>query len=451
MTRHRKLTKIEKIGFGAGDTAVNISLMSIALLLTFFYTDIFGLDLKQMAFLFLIVRLIDAVTDPLMGWITDRVNSRYGRYRPWIGLAAIPFGISVYLVFANPDIPHEQKIVWAYATYIFNTIMFTVVTIPYISLIGVITDSPEERLSANAYRFVMAKMAVLFITTFLTALATWFGNGDKAEGFGAAMAIMAITSSIALLFCFTTTTERVEAPINKSPVKEQIFLLFKNDQWATLATASVFMIIGFVIRGSIAFHYATYYLLIDGGVWFAVFMSMWAIGGITATFFSAWLTARFCKVKIFEYSMFSAAAVAAVMFFSVGQGDIALGIFFYFLVCFMSEINTPIFWASITEVIDYGEHKSGKRVSGLTFGSFSFLQKFGMGVAGFAVGQMLAYLGYLPGVEQSETTLTGMSLMISVIPGAFFLATGIVMRRYIISNEYYKANLASLREPKSTL
>ena len=451
MTLHRKLTTIEKIGFGAGDTAVNISLMSIALLLTFFYTDIFGLDLKQMAFLFLIVRLIDAVTDPLMGWITDRVNSRYGRYRPWIGLAAIPFGISVYLVFANPDIPHEQKIVWAYATYIFNTIMFTVVTIPYISLIGVITDSPEERLSANAYRFVMAKMAVLFITTFLTALATWLGNGDKAVGFGAAMAVMAVTSSIALLFCFTTTKERVKAPINKTPVKEQIFLLFKNDQWVTLATAVVFMMIGFVIRGSIAFHYATYYLLIDGGVWFAVFMSMWAIGGITATFVSAWLTARFCKVKTFEYSMFAAAAVSAVMFISVGQGDIALGIFFYFLVCFLSEINTPIFWASITEVIDYGEYKSGKRVSGLTFGSFSFLQKLAMGIAGFAVGLMLANLGYVPGVEQSETTLTGMSLMISVIPGTFFLATGIVMRRFIISNQYYRTNLASLRHSKTPL
>jgi len=451
MTPHRKLTKIEKIGFGAGDTAVNISLMSIALLLTFFYTDIFGLDLGHMAFLFLIVRLIDAITDPLMGWITDRVNSRYGRYRPWIGLAAIPFGISVYLVFANPDLPYEQKIVWAYVTYIFNTIMFTIVTIPYISLIGVITDSPEERLSANAYRFVMAKGAVLFITTFLTALATWLGNGNKAEGFGAAMAIMALTSSIALLFCFSTTTERVAAPVNKYPVKEQIYLLFKNDQWVTLATAFVFMMIGFVIRGSIAFHYATYYLLIDGGVWFAVFMSMWAIGGIAATFVSTWLTAIFCKVRIFEYSMFSAAAAAAIMFFSVGQGDIALGIIFYFLVCFLSEINTPIFWASITEVIDYGEYKSGKRVSGLTFGSFSFLQKLAMGIAGFFVGQMLAYLGYLPGVAQSDIALTGMSLMISIIPGTFFLATAIVMRRFIVSNEYYKANLASLRESKNPL
>lgn len=149
--------------------------------------------------------------------------------------------------------------------------------------------------------------------------------------------------------------------------------------------------------------------------------------------------------------MFSAAAVSAVMFISVGQGDIALGIIFYFLVCFFSEINTPIFWSSITEVIDYGEYKSGKRVSGLTFGSFSFLQKLAMGIAGFFVGQMLAYLGYIPGVEQSDMALTGMSLMISIIPGAFFLATAIVMRRFIISNQYYKTNLASLRKSKSPL
>ena len=437
MLANKKLTSAEKLGYGAGDAAVNISIMSMSLLLTFFYTDIFGLDPRDMAFLFLIVRLIDAVTDPLMGWITDRVNTRYGRYRPWIGFAAVPFAVSVYLVFANPDIAPENKLLWAYASYIFNTLMFTVVTIPYISLIGVITQSPEERLSANAFRFVIAKGAVLFVTTFLTALATWLGDGDKAQGFGSAMAIMAAISCVALLICFGSTKERITPDIEQTPIKEQIKTLFKNDQWVTLGIACVLTMTGYLVRASIAFHYATYYLLIEGGVAFAVFMSMWAVAGISATFASNWLTARYCKIKVFRYSMFATAAVAVAMFFMVGQGDWVLEICFYFLFCFCSDINTPIFWASIAEVIDYGEHKSGKRVSGLTYGSFSFFQKFGMGVAGLIVGLLLAYFQYSPGEAQSPFTLTGINLMMSLIPGMCFLVTGFVMRGYIISNEYY--------------
>ncbi len=441
MSVANKLTIAEKLAFGAGDVAVNISLMSMSLLLTYFYTDIFGLKPEHMAVLFLVVRLVDAVTDPLMGWLTDRITGRRGRYLPWIGFAAIPFGLSLYLVFMTPDLTYGEKVIWAYATYIFNTLMFTVVTIPYISLIGVITDKPEERLSANAYRFVMAKTSVLVVTSGLSALATFLGGGDKAMGFGAAMGIMAIISVIALFACYRFTTEHQVADIQKSSLREQVKHLLKNDQWVVLGLASVLMMIGFLVRGSIAFHYATYYLSIQNEVIFALFMSMWALGGITATFLSAFLTARFCKLKVFRYSLFLAAVVGLFMFLLVDPGDMVAGICFYFFLCLFSDINTPIFWSSISEVIDYGERKSGLRVSGLVFGSISFLQKFGMGMAGLIIGMLLAYYSYQPGQSQSEFTLSGISMMMSLIPATFFLFTGLVMMKFVITNDYYIENL----------
>ena len=138
-----KLSVLEKVGYGSGDMAVNVVISSMMLIITFFYTDVFGLKPEDLAFLFLAVRLIDAVTDPIMGIITDKYTTRWGRYRPYFLVMAIPFAISVFLTFSTPDWEYNSKLVWAYSTYIFVTIMFTVVTIPYISIIGVMTDNPK--------------------------------------------------------------------------------------------------------------------------------------------------------------------------------------------------------------------------------------------------------------------------------------------------------------------
>ncbi len=161
-TNQQKFRVLEKIGYGSGDAAVNVVISSMFLIITFFYTDVFGLKPKDMALLFLLVRFIDAITDPLMGTITDKYKSKYGRYRPYFLYLAVPFGLSVFLTFMTPDFDYTGKMIYAYATYIFMTLMFTSVTIPYISLIGVMTSDPKEKLSANGYRLFFAKVAAFF-------------------------------------------------------------------------------------------------------------------------------------------------------------------------------------------------------------------------------------------------------------------------------------------------
>ena len=440
-----KMSRLQKLAFGSGDVAINISLMSVSLLLTYFYTDIVGLQPQHIAFLLLIVRVIDAITDPIMGAITDRIISKEGRYRPWIGISAIPFGVSVYLMFTTPAFDYEGKLAWAYGTYILNSLMFTLVTIPYISLIGVITNSPAEKLSANTYRFSLAKTSVLIVTSGLTFLATWLGDGNLAAGFGKAMAIMSALSTAALLFCYAKTSEKVKHTPTSDSEWLQLRLLINNDQWRILATACVLLMTGFLIRSSIAIHYAVYFLdLNSGGLTFALFMSLWAVAGIVATLSSSWLTERYCKIKVFRYSLFLAALTGFVMFFAVGKGEVLLGMSFYFLLCFFSDINTPIFWAAISEVVDYGEKQQGIRVSGLSYGSFSFLQKLGMGLAGFIVGILLDLFGYIAGAQQTPFALTGIALMMSAIPAFLFLAAGLVMNRYIISSRYAEDNLRTI-------
>ncbi|MGB3144268.1 MAG: MFS transporter [Maribacter sp.] len=439
----QKLSIVEKIGYGSGDAAVNVVISSMFLIITFFYTDIFGLKPKDMAILFLLVRLIDAITDPLMGLLTDKITTKWGRYRPYFLFLAVPFGISVFLTFTTPDFDYAGKLIYAYITYIFVTIMFTCVTIPYISLIGVITSDPKERLSANGYRLFFAKVAAFLVSIVVPILAEKLGKNDLARGYQLAMGLMALMGTLLFLFCFFSTKERVEHVIDKKPLLEQFKLLFKNGQWTLLFGVCFTGTVGYVIRGSVAIFYAKYFLGGDAGVQ-STFLATGVAAAILAMPASTYITKRYCKVKLFKYTQLAVGAISLLMFLIVKPGDMVLAYVIYFILSFVVDLHAPVFWSAIAEAVDYGHAESGKRVSGLSFGGISFAQKAGMGVAGAAVGYMLDFFGYIPDAVQSEFALLGIALMLTIIPGVFHVIMGGLMFRYKITDQYYEIIKAKL-------
>lgn len=439
-----KLSIGEKIGFGAGDMAVNIVMITMQLIIAYFYTDIYGLDPADMGVLFIVVRLIDAISDPVMGIITDKCNSKHGHYRPFLLWFAIPFGVAVYLAFITPDLAYSYKLAWAYFSYILLTLIFTIVTIPYISLIGVITDDPAERLSANGYRFVLVKVAAFLVTIVVPALALYLGDGNMRDGYQPAMGLMGILGSILFLICFFTTKERIKPVIEKMKFKQQAKLLLRNDQWLLLCVVLVLLMCGIVIRGSVGAYYAKYYLN-GGDTLISPFLATGVTASILAMIASTWITKYYCKVKLFRYSQILTFVLCIAMYFMVGQDDIVLAFVFTFLIWFSADLYMPIFWSSIAEAVDYGHRKTGTRVSGLAFGGISFCQKLGMGVAGGLLGYLLSYFNYQADVEQSAFTLNGIALLVTVIPALFHLAVGLIMHKYYISNEYYHEIAADLR------
>lgn len=439
-----KLSVTEKLGFGAGDMAVNIVMITMQLIIAYFYTDIYGLDPADMGILFIVVRLIDAFSDPVMGMITDKCHSKHGHYRPFMLWFAIPFGVAVYLAFITPDVAYSYKLAWAYFSYILLTLLFTIVTIPYISLIGVITNDPAERLSANGYRFFLVKIAAFLVTIVVPALALYLGDGNIRDGYQPAMGLMGILGSALFLVCFFTTKERIKPVIEKTNFREQVRLLLRNDQWLLLCAALIMLMCGFVIRGSVATYYAKYYLK-GGDELISPFLATGVAASILAMIASTWITKFYCKVKLLRYSQLLTFALSIAMYFMVGQDDRVLAFLFTFLIWFAADLYSPIFWSSIAEAVDYGHRKTGIRVSGLAFGGISFCQKFGMGVAGGLLGALLSYFNYQADVEQSEFTLNGIALMVTIIPAFFHLGVGLIMRGYLISNEYYHEISADLK------
>ena len=437
-----KLPVLEKVGFGAGDMAVNVVISSMMLIITFFYTDIFGIKPEDLAMLFIVVRLIDAVTDPLMGMITDKFTSRWGRYRQYLLFLAIPFGVSVYLAFSTPDGDYNTKLVYAYATYILITVMFTAVTIPYISLISVMTDDPKERLSANGYRLFFAKIAAFLVTIIVPQLSTAWGQDNIQLGYQYSMGLMGLMGTLLFLFCFATTKERIEHVVDKKSFKDQVKLLMRNDQWLVLCAVCVTGTIGYVIRGSVAAYYAKYYLSGDAGT-ISAFLATGVGAAILAMVASTWITKKYCKIKLFRYSQVSVLLLSLMLYVFVGREDLALAFVLYFLVSFVVDLHAPVFWSAIAEAVDYGAYKTGQRVSGLAFGGISFSQKLGMGIGGAVVGWLLTYFNYVPNEAQSDYALTGIALMLTVIPGFFHFLMGLLMSKYKVTDKYYQSMTAA--------
>jgi len=433
----QKLSVLEKIGFGAGDMAVNVVISSMMLIITFFYTDIYGLKSTDIAWLFISVRFVDAFADPLMGLFTDRHTTKWGRYRPYFLYLAVPFGVSVFLLFTTPDMAYNGKLVWAYSTYLLVMLIFTAVTIPYISLIGVLTDSPTERLSANGYRLFFAKIAAFLVTIIVPVLATKWGAGQLPRGYQFSMGLMGLMASLLFIFCFFTTTERVKHQADEKPVSKQLALLVRNDQWLILCGVCVIGTIGYVIRGSVAAYYAKYYLGGDAKM-LSSFLSTGVVAAILAMVASTWITKRFCKIKLFRWSQLLVGLLSALMFFAVRPGQTALAFTLFFLISFVVDLHAPVFWSAIAEAVDYGAMKTGERVSGLAFGGISFFQKAGMGLAGAMVGFLLDHYNYIPDKPQSAFTLQGIALMLSIIPGFFHVIMGLLMFKYKITDRYYR-------------
>ena len=443
---NQKLSVVEKVGFGAGDMAVNVMVAALFYFMSFFYTDIYGLDPVDMGILFLVARFVDAFTDPLMGVITDKVKTRWGQFRHWFLFLSVPYGISIVLLFTTPDFDYNMKLVWAYLTYLFATLMFTGVAIPYISYIGVLTADPKERLSANGFRMFFAKIANVIIVFSVPLLASMWGGGDIAHGYKLAMILVSTCGVALFLFCFFTTRERITHEPQTESILTQFKVLVKNDQWLLLCAACVLGTLGYAIRGSVAMYYAKYYL---GAPDLAgTFTSAGIAASIVSMVASTWITQRYCKLKLFRWSQIAVLFISLIMFFAVQPGDIWLAFVLYIILSFVVDLHAPVFWSAIAEAVDYGEIKDGVRASGLSFGGISFCQKAGGGLAGLAGGLLLAFFDYQPNIEQSQFTMTGLALMLTIIPGVFHAILGFVLFKYKITDNYYTDMVKNQRLPE---
>lgn len=417
----------EKIAYGLGDTASNIIFQTVMLFLTFFYTDIFGLSPAFVGTMFLVVRVFDAITDPLMGWLSDKTSTRWGRYRPYLLWFALPFGIISVLAFTTPDFSPSNKQIYAFVTYTLLMMVYTAINIPYCALGGVLTQNPKERVSIQSYRFVFAMLGGLLVSGLTLPLVDYFGAGDQAKGYQITIFAMSIIGVILFLICFAGTKERLQSTPKKSRFSQDIKALWANDQWRILCLTAIFLLTAMVLRSTISIYYVKYYLELPDSI--TLFVTLGMIANIIGCAIAQPLAKKVCKVKAYIVSQLAAAAIGFGSFF-IGQNQLELAFIMNILWSLVASLGTPLLWAKMADTVDYGEWKNGIRTTGTLYSSIIFFIKMGLAIGGAIAGWLLAGYGYVADQQQTPQALQGILLSFTVFPAIGSIIVALIMRKY---------------------
>ncbi|AUG99456.1 MFS transporter [Prodigiosinella confusarubida] len=418
----------EKIGYGMGDAGCNMINGAVMLFLSYFYTDIFGLAPAMVGILLLSVRVVDAITDPIMGAIADRTRSRWGRFRPWLLWVSVPYVIFSVLMFTTPDWGYESKVVYAFVTYFLMSLAYTAINIPYCSLGGVITNDPGERVSCQSYRFVMVGIATLILSLLLLPLAEWFGGDNKARGYQMAMGVLATIGLFMFLFSFATVRERITPAVpGNDDIKADLKGAWKNDQWVRILLLTFCNVCPGFIRMAATMYYVIW-VMQQSTSFATLFISLGVVGMMIGSTLAKTLTDHWCKLKVFFWINIVLAAFSTGFYFLDPHATILIMVM-YFLLNIFHQIPSPLHWSLMADVDDYGEWKTGKRITGISFSGNLFFLKVGLAVAGAMVGFLLSWYGYDAGAkQQSASAINGIVLLFTVIPGVGYLITAGVVR-----------------------
>ncbi len=428
-----KLSLKEKVGYGLGDTASRFVWDMVGFWILIFYTDTFGISAAAAGTIMLIARFWDMLSDPMMGIIADRTNTRWGKFRPYILWMAIPYSVLAVLAFTTPNFGPTGKVIYAGATYLLLMTVFTAINLPYSSLGAVMTSDSYERAGLNSYRFGFAFTGQLIVTGLALYLAAQFGRGDMAKGYQYTMILFAIISFLLFMITFTTTRERVAPPpAQQKNLREDVKNLFRNRPWVILFFVGIISFIMFALQNLSIAYYFKYYVGLEQNVQlFNVTGSVALIVGIP---FSKPLAKRFGKRNVFM-----ASSLLSGMFFILlyipGSDNLYSIYILNILAKFTYAPAVPLLWTMLADTADYSEWKNHRRATGLVFSAATFAQKAGWGLGGALAGWLLVIFQFVPNVEQSETFLTGIKLMISVFPGVLYMSCAILLYFYAIDQK----------------
>ena len=483
-----KVTLREKVGYSLGDVAANLVFQMMMIFQLKFYTDIFGLDGAVAGSVLLIARVVDAFVDPAVGIITDRTKTRWGKYRPWVLWTALPFCVFYVLAFWNPGI-EDKGLVALYATisYVLLMTMYSFNNTPYSALGGVMTGDIRERTSITSIRFVGSTIAQFVVQGLTLPLVSKFGGEDEGRGWFLTIGLYAVICFICFIVTFLSARERIAPPPQQEMnIKKDVKELLTSVPWRAMFVLTLFVFITLAMWGSaMSFYFQNYvdqsalYAFLDslglvrpegeGSVLlttfnliahkesdaYAIGFSLFNMVGALVQFFgvillSNFLANRYGKKLTFSVCL-SLTALFTAMFWLPEPADVRS----MFILCILKSLayapTVPLLWAMIGDVADHIEYVNHRRATGFCFSGVVFALKAGLGLGGAFAGLILSAFGYASGsgLLQSDSAVTGIRLVGSLVPALLFAIGVVALCFYPITkqfNEMMQAELADRRE-----
>ena len=437
-----RLRFTEKMGYGFGDMASSMFWKVFSYYLPFFYSNVFGLTLDQVAILLMVTRIWDAVSDPMMGVIADRTQTRWGKYRPYLLWMAVPFALCGVLLFTTPDWSPQAKLVYAYFSYILMMTVYTAINVPYGAMLGVMTDNSLEKTIFSSYRMFFAYVGSFIVLFMWEPMVKHFGlTMSLAGSWQAAMLVVAVICIVLFLFTFALTKERVSVSSSGSVLHDMKSLL-KNLPFWILVGAALCTNLFMTLRGSTVAYFFKDYIpegsrLIFGGLsvlfYAGLFLSAGEISNMVGVACTSQLSSRIGKKNTFLYSMLTLALLSIVFYFvPATQTGFILMFLLQVLISIFAGIISPLLWSMYADVADYSECTYGSASTGLIFSSSSMAQKFGSAFGGAMVMWILSAFGYqtAEGCVQTAEAIAGLNLLMSIIPAGVALLAVIIIWFY---------------------
>ena len=477
-----KLRLREKIFYGLGDVSNGLAVSSMSLWFLYYLTDVAGLGAFLAGIAITVGRLWDAVTDPIMGWITDHTKSRWGKRLPYLLFGAIPYAISYLCLWIVPEFESEHYIfVYVTVTLIFFNTCLTVVFVPYTSLTAAITNDYNERTSITGYRMFSSQVAFLIgaaLPPILVSLASHSAQSEQAAGmleslidslnplFGswantarqghfivASLFAVIMVASIWTTFFGTREREfetkaRDDAASQSTPftyASKIVEQLFGNKPFLISVLMLLLANCAAALAGANLAYYLQYVLGLEAD--FHKIIPTMFIMAIVSVPIWVTLAKKYGKAEVFQKAMYC----YALIYFLMPLFQPEYNRFIYIvamLIGFFHAAALTIPWAVIPDVVEYDELKSGKRREGLFYGGTTFAYKAATGMAILISSIMLEVFNYTPNTVQSPNAILAIKFLIGPIPAVFLLAAAFLAGRYPLTYEKHKRILAELAQRK---
>ena len=449
-----KLTWRERIGFSCGDLAQNLIYQTVSIWLLFFYTNVYGLKPSVSAVMFLVVRIVDVIWDPVVGAFVDKANPRWGKYRSWLIFAGIPLAAFAMLCFWNG---FSGSLLYAYVTYVGMSMCFTLINVPYGALNSSLTRDTDEITILTSVRMFLANLAGLIIKTLPLVIAIFapkvynaetgrmeavYNTPESSTAWFITMSIFALTGLALLIFCFFESRERIvmdQSETSKVKVSDLWMELVRN---RPLRILSFFFIIAFATM-SVSNAADSYFMSYNiGATPFMTTVFMW-LGTIPAFVFLPLVPA--IKRKIGKAGMFrvfmTISIVGMVLMYALVSVPALKSCFP--LICLVQFVKsagilvaTGYMWALVPEVVTFGEYTTGRRVAAIVNALICIFMKAGMALGGVIPGLVLTWVGF-DAAAKAQTPLAeqGILWLVTLIPAALFVIAIFVIGRYELSDE----------------
>jgi len=456
----QKISLKEKIGYGFGDAASSMFWKIFGMYSLFFYTDVFGITAAAAGTMFLVARLWDSFFDVFVGIISDRTKSRYGKYRPFLLWFAIPFAVMGAVTFFAPDFSQSGKLVYAYITYSLMMIVYSLINVPYASLLGAISSDPKERNSLSSYRmsfaFIGSFVTFMLLQPMIDFFSKTFGSAGAAHAVKSGMStspigwVMGVGSIgmicvILFLLCFSWTKERVvqiESEENVT-VKQDLKNLFHNAPWWILVATGLAALLFNAVRDSVAIYFfrdyvrSSYKMTGTGWDMTTIYFLVGQAANLIGVMIAPSVSAKYGKKRTYMIAILIAGILSTGFYFI--PNDITWILAFQFVISLFAGYVLPLLWSMFADIVDHQELITGRRATGLIFSSSSMSQKLGWALGSAMSGWILAVFKYVPdAAQQSSQTLFGEHIMISLMPAVCCVLAFVGMLFYPLSDKRVK-------------